>query len=186
MLIATLGEAVELRLLELRHATEYNRLVSDNHERLYWYTAPPTPESTERRLRGGLARFAEGTGVDAGIWDHGFLVGFCGLFDIDSAFLSGELGYWLDKGAEGRGLVTQAGRAMLRHAFDELKLHRVELRCAATNLRSIAVAERLGFRLEGRLVKADRIAGEWVDFLIYGLLDEEWAAMTDAQREPKA
>jgi ribosomal-protein-serine acetyltransferase len=176
MLIATLDEGVELRLLELRHAAEYYRLVADNHERLYWWPAEPTPESTERRLRAGLGRFAEATGVDAGIWDHGILSGFIGLFDIDPGFQSAEIGYWVDKGAEGRGLITRAARAMLKHAFEELKLHRVELRCAATNERSIAVAERLGFRLEGRLVKADRIGSEWVDFLIYGLLDEEWAA----------
>ena len=181
MLIATLGDGVELRLLELRHAAEYHRLVADNYERLYWLPAPPTAESTERRLRGGLARFAEGSGVDASIWDHGVLVGFCGLFDIDPVFQSAEIGYWLDKGAEGRGLITRAARAMLKHAFDELKLHRIELRCAATNVRSIAVAERLGFRLEGRLVKGDRIAGEWVDFLIYGLLEDEWAALPGAQ-----
>ena len=113
MLIATLDDGVELRLLELRHAAEYYRLVSDNYERLYWLPAEPTPESTERRLRGGLARFAEGAGVDAGIWDHGVLCGFVGLFDIDSSFLSAEIGYWIDKGSEGRGLMTRAARAML-------------------------------------------------------------------------
>jgi ribosomal-protein-serine acetyltransferase len=181
MLIATLDDGVELRLLELRHVAEYYRLVADNFERLYWLPAPPTPESTERRLRGGLGRFAEGTGVDAGIWDHGVPVGFCGLFAIDSVCQGAEIGYWLDKGTEGRGLITRAARAMLKHAFDELKLHRVELRCAATNARSIAVDERLGFRLEGRLVKGDRIGDEWVDFLIYGLLEEEWAAQPDAE-----
>lgn len=176
MLIATLDDGVELRLLELRHAAQYFRLVADNYERLYWLPAEPTPESTERRLRGGLTRFAEGAGIDAGIWDHGVLSGFVGLFDIDYSFQSAEIGYWIDKGVEGRGLITRAASAMLKHAFEELNLHRVELRCAATNTRSMAVAARLGFRLEGRLVKGDRIAGEWVDFLIYGLLEEEWAA----------
>ena len=176
MLIATLGDGIELRLLELRHAAEYYRLVAENYERLYWLPSEPTPESTERRLRGGLGRFAEGAGVDAGIWDHGRLSGFVGLFDIDASFRSAEIGYYVDKAAEGRGLITRAARAMLSYAFEDLKLHRVELRCAATNARSIAVAERLGFRQEGRLVKADRIGSDWVDFLIYGLLDEEWAA----------
>jgi RimJ/RimL family protein N-acetyltransferase len=65
---------------------------------------------------------------------------------------------------------------LLRYAFDDLGLHRVALKCAATNTASIRVAERLGFRLEGRLLKADRISEEWVDFLIYGMLDEEWQA----------
>lgn len=181
MLIAKLDDDVELRLLELRHASQYYRLVSDNFERLYWLPAAPTPESTERRLRAGLARFADGAGVDAGIWDHGVLSGFVGLFDVDYAFQSAEIGYWVDKDAEGRGLIARGARAMLKYAFEELGLHRVELRCAASNARSIAVAERLGFRLEGRLVKGDRIGGEWVDFLIYGLLDEEWTARAAVQ-----
>ncbi len=176
MLIATIEGGVELRLLELRHAAEYYRLVADNYDRLYWLPSEPTPESTERRLRAGLVRFAEGTGIDAGIWDHGALVGFIGLFDIDPSFLSAEMGYWVDKSVQGRGFVTRAAQVMLKYAFEELKLHRVELRCAATNERSMSVAQRLGFRLEGRLVKADRIGSEWVDFLIYGLLEEEWAS----------
>ena len=176
MLIATIGEGIELRLLELRHAPGYHRLVARNYSRLYWLPAEPTLADAERRIRAGLQRFAEGAGVDAGIFEHGVLVGCAGLFDIDPAFRSAEIGYWLDQGAEGRGLVHRAATALLRHAFDELGLHRVALKCAATNTASMRVAERLGFRLEGRLLKADRVGEEWVDFLIFGMLDEEWQA----------
>lgn len=176
MLIATLGDGLELRLLELRHAPDYHRLVIRNYSRLYWLPAEPSLQDAERRLRAGLSRFAEGTGADGGIFDRGVLVGFAGLFDIDSDFRSAEIGYWIDAAEEGRGLAHRAALALLRHAFDELELHRVALKCAATNIPSIRVAERLGFRLEGRLLKADRIGDEWVDFLIYGMLDEEWHA----------
>jgi ribosomal-protein-serine acetyltransferase len=176
MLIATLGDGVELRLLELRHAAEYQRLVAKNYTRLYWLPSEPTLQDAERRLRAGLTRFAEGTGVDGGIFDHDRLAGFAGLFDIDPDFKSAEIGYWVDLASEGQGLVTRAGHALLRYAFDDLALHRVALKCAATNSASIKVAQRLGFRLEGRLLKADRIGDEWVDFLIYGLLEEEWRA----------
>jgi ribosomal-protein-serine acetyltransferase len=182
MLIATLGDGLELRLLELRHAPVYHRLIVRNYSRLYWLPAEPTLQDAERRLRAGLSRFAEGTGVDGGIFDRGTLVGFAGLFDIDPSFKSAEIGYWIDMGAEGRGLVHRASAALLRYAFDELDLHRVALKCAATNAASIRVAERLGFRLEGRLIKADRVGDEWVDFLIYGMLDEEWQAQGATKR----
>ena len=176
MLIATLGDGVELRLLELRHAPEYQRLVARNYTRLYWLPGAPTLQDAERRLRAGLTRLADGTGVDGGIFDRGALIGFAGLFDIDPGFSSAEIGYWIDTDAEGRGLATGAAQALLKYAFDDLALHRVALKCAATNSGSKRVAERLGFRLEGRLVKADRIGDEWVDFLVYGLLEEEWQA----------
>ena len=176
MLIATLGDGLELRLLELRHAPAYHRLVIRNYGRLYWLPAEPTLQDAEQRLRAGLSRFAEGTGVDGGIFDRGVLVGFAGLFDIDPDFKSAEIGYWVDVAEEGRGLAHRAAFALLRYAFDERELHRVALKCAVTNIASTRVAERLGFRLEGRLLKADRVGADWVDFLIYGMLDEEWRA----------
>lgn len=182
MLIATLGDGLELRLLELRHAPAYHRLTVRNYTRLYWLPAEPTLQDAERRLRAGLTRFADGTGVDGGIFDQGALVGFAGLFDIDPDFKSAEIGYWVDMSAEGRGLVHRAATALLRYAFEDLGLHRVALKCAATNTASMRVAERLGFRLEGRLLKADRVGEEWVDFLIYGMLEEEWQAQQRTQQ----
>jgi ribosomal-protein-serine acetyltransferase len=181
MLIATLGDGLELRLLELRHAADYHKLVIRNYTRLYWLPAEPTLPDAERRLRAGLTRLAEGQGIDGGIFDHGALVGFAGLFDIDATFKSAEIGYWVDAAEEGRGLVHRAALALLRYAFDDLELHRVALKCAATNRGSIRVAERLGFRLEGRLLKADRIGDEWVDFLIYAMLDEEWRTQQETK-----
>jgi ribosomal-protein-serine acetyltransferase len=174
MLIATLGEQVELRMLEMRHVSEYHRLVCDNLDRLYWIAAMPTPEDSAKRIRAGLQRFVDGVGLDAGIFERGTLRGFAGLFHIDTGLQSAEIGYWIAKDAEGRGLATLSCRALLRYAFEELQLHRIELRCGSTNAASIAVAKRLGFRLEGRLREADRVRDQWDDFLIYGLLVHEW------------
>ena len=174
MLIASLGDEAELRLLELRHAPEYHRLVCANLARLYWLPAAPSLAEAENRIRAGLGRLAEGSGFDGGIFERDMLVGFAGLFHVDPGQGSGELGYWLDQAAEGRGLVTRACRALIRYGFAELGLHRLELRCGATNGRSQAVAERLAFRLEGRLREADRVGDRWDDFLVYGLLASEW------------
>jgi ribosomal-protein-serine acetyltransferase len=174
MLIADLGEGAELRLLELRHAPEYHRLVCANLERLYWLPGAPSLPEAENRIRAGLGRLAEGSGFDAGIFERGALCGFAGLFHIDAGQQSGEIGYWIDRAAEGRGLATRACRALIDYGFAELSLHRIELRCGATNSRSRALAERLGFRPEGCLREADRLRDGWDDFLVYGLLAGEW------------
>ena len=90
-----------------------------------------------------------------------------------------ELGYWLDAAMEGKGVVTQACRTMVRHAFEEHELHKVEISCATDNTRSRAVAERLGFSQEGILRQTDRLHDRYVDGVFYGLLVDEWNARAE-------
>ena len=62
-----------------------------------------------------------------------------------------EIGYWRRSGEQGRGVVSEAVRALARFAFDQLGARRVEIRMSSDNARSRAVAERCGFTLEGVL-----------------------------------
>jgi ribosomal-protein-serine acetyltransferase len=175
MLIGSLGDGLELRLLELRHAPQLFELTKANLDRLYWMPREIDEAESASRIRKGLERLAEASGVSAGIFDHGALCGVVGLFRIDDRRETGEMGYWVGAGNEGRGIATRACRAMLQYAFDERGLHRVELGIAASNARSAALAERLGFTLEGRLREADRLVdGTRDDLLVYGLLAEDW------------
>ena len=64
---------------------------------------------------------------------------------------------------------------LLRCAFDCLNVSRVDLQCRADNTASQRVAERLGFRQEGRQrLRHRKKDGKLVDRLWYGLLREEW------------
>jgi len=101
------------------------------------------------------------------------LVGWANL-EIDARARSGEVGYWLDAGFEGRGLVTRTVTAMLDHAFGPLGLQRVGLRAVADNARSRSVAERLGFTLEGVLRECAAFPDGRRDLAVYGLLAREW------------
>jgi ribosomal-protein-serine acetyltransferase len=53
-------------------------------------------------------------------------------------------------------------------------MHRIEMQCAVHNVRSRAVPERLGFRLDGIRRESYRITTEFVDSAVYGLLAGEW------------
>ena len=64
---------------------------------------------------------------------------------------SGEIGYWIDGGHEGRGLASRAVAAVLDHAFGALGIERVALHTDPANQRSRALARRLGFVEEGLL-----------------------------------
>jgi ribosomal-protein-serine acetyltransferase len=93
---------------------------------------------------------------------------------IDSYSVSAEVGYWIDGGYEGRGLVTKAVAATLDHAFGQLCLARVTLHTDAANERSRALARRLGFIQEGVLRKAIAFPHERRDMVAYALLADEW------------
>lgn len=90
--------------------------------------------------------------------------------------LSVELGYWVDAGYAGRGIVTRAMRAVLRYAFEVDQLNKITLIIVSENKRSIAVAERLGFRFDGVFRDDVLIHGIFYDNVIYSLLRDEWLA----------
>ena len=178
MFSAPVGEGLELRLLEPRHAETLFNLIDENREHLgYWFPwveGTKTVEDSEEFIRGRLEQFAKGNGFVAGIWVDGELAGDIGLHYISPLFRSTEVGYWLGAEYEGRGIMTKTCRHLITYLFEELKLNRIEIRCAETNRRSCAIPERLGFRLEGKLRGMGYTQDGLTDHLIYGLLADEW------------
>jgi ribosomal-protein-alanine N-acetyltransferase len=85
---------------------------------------------------------------------------------------SGTLGYWIGQPFAGQGHATAAVRAMVAHAFDELKLHRVEAACVPANLASRRVLEKSGFVLEGQARAYLKINGAWADHLLFGIVND--------------
>ncbi|MGO8740271.1 GNAT family N-acetyltransferase [Rhodoblastus sp.] len=86
----------------------------------------------------------------------------------------GTLGYWMGEKYAGKGLMTKAARALLRHAFLEMGLHRVEAACATDNERSRRLLERLGFQREGYARAYLLIDGAWQDHLLFAMLERDF------------
>jgi ribosomal-protein-alanine N-acetyltransferase len=73
----------------------------------------------------------------------------------------------------GRGLMTDAVKAVTRFSFDTLKLHRIEAACIPDNARSIRVLEKAGFQREGLLRSYLRINGAWQDHYLYARISDD-------------
>ena len=97
------------------------------------------------------------------------IIGASGLHRIDWQVPKFEIGYWIDRDFEGKGYISEAVTAIERFAFDHLKANRVEIRCNHKNLRSVAVARRLNYRLEATFhnFKRHHISNELADELIF-------------------
>ncbi len=70
--------------------------------------------------------------------------------------------------------MSDACRMAIAHLFEELDLHRVEIRCAAGNAKSNAIPRRLGFKLEGTHRDAELVNGRYHDLHVYAMLKSEW------------
>lgn len=64
---------------------------------------------------------------------------------MDRANRAAEPGYWLDEDRQGLGIMTRATARLIEFAFDKQECNRVVLRCAAENIKSRGIPERLGF-----------------------------------------
>jgi ribosomal-protein-alanine N-acetyltransferase len=91
---------------------------------------------------------------------------------VAGAFQSAYLGYYGMLNFARTGLMTEALRAAVGYAFNELGLHRLEANIQPRNTASIALVRRLGFRQEGLSPRYLRINGEWRDH-------ERWALLSD-------
>ena len=81
----------------------------------------------------------------------GELIGCGGFHHFDWDVPTGETGYWCRTKFVGQGFITEAVRALTDFALNTWKFRRVSLRCDERNEKSIRVAERAGFKLEGTL-----------------------------------
>lgn len=88
---------------------------------------------------------------------------------------TGTLGYWVGKPFARQGVMSDGLRCMLRFAFEQLRLHRVEAACLPRNDASRGVLTKAGFREEGFAPKYLRINGEWEDHLLFAILEDEAA-----------
>ena len=85
----------------------------------------------------------------------------------------GQIGYWVDQGLAGRGIIPTAVALATDYCFGVMNLHRVEIAIRPENVRSLRVVAKLGFRPEGLRPRYLHIDGEWRDHLVFALNAEE-------------
>lgn len=172
-----LGPTAQLRPLEVWHADMFAAHLDRAREHIRPWVGPTFVTDSVDGARSTLARYANSAATDGarlyGIWHDGQLVGGVMFVSFSAAAGVCEIGCWLEPAAEGRGLVTRAASALLDWALRERGLNRAEWRCRADNVRSSAVAQRLGMHLEGTLRGAWLNGGVFHDKQVWALLRSE-------------
>jgi ribosomal-protein-alanine N-acetyltransferase len=145
------------------------------------YNTEPMRDTAEARglIRTMHAWFVTRQAIQWGITlrDEDRVIGICGIHDLSRRHRRAYVGYDLTREHWGRGLASEAMRAVVRFGFEQLDLNRLEAITIAENARSIRLLERLGFLLEGvRREYSLEDDGEFHGSAIYGLLRSEYEA----------
>jgi len=140
------------------------------------FTTVPTPyQRADAEAFVGLARgwWDKGSEATWAIRVEGRLVGMIGLANLPSG--GPEIGYWIAPDVRGRGLATEAARAVIAWGFSPAHptVQRIEWRAMVGNVGSARVARALGFRYEGLLRQAHVNSLGRSDMWIGGLLRDD-------------
>jgi ribosomal-protein-serine acetyltransferase len=143
-------------------------------EWLPWVDSTRSAQDIREFIARSEAKFTVSQAPDAGIWIGGAFGGSIGCHQIDWANRHTSIGYWIDRAQQRKGVMTCCSIAMLDYLFEDLMLHRVEIRCATGNHRSCAIPQRLGFTREGVAHEAEWVNDRWLDLVVWAMTAGDW------------
>jgi len=118
---------------------------------------------------------ANGTAYSFGLFVDAAFAGEVNLANVQRGPIqTGTVGYWIDQQRAGQGYVAEGVVVLMRYAFDELRLHRLEVCIVPRNTNSRRVMDKLDLREEGTSVRMLEINGVWEDHTRYAITAEEW------------
>lgn len=179
-------ERLVLSIPEVSDAPRLLAYNQRNREHLRPFS-PPEPAGTaelqfwHRYVERVQREFANGVSVPLRLAlrasPTGSFIGAVSLTQIfRGPFAACYLGYQLDFGHVGRGLMLEALRAVIAHTFDTLELHRIMANYVPDNLRSAKVLAKLGFVVEGYARDYLFIDGRWQDHVLTSLSNQRLRA----------
>ncbi len=174
------GRLVRLRALEAADLEREYRWVNDDEVTQYLASIryPMSRADEERWLRDRPANsFASGVTLAIETKD-GAHIGNLGLQRLEPEDRKAELSIMIgDKSCWSKGYGTDAVTTLLRFAFHEMNLHRVWLSTLEYNERAISCYCKCGFVEEARLRQDVFRHGRYWDFIVMGVLREEFDAL---------
>lgn len=173
------GRLVRLEPLSDKH---FSDLVTIGADARIWENLPV--DGTDRNkllteLRNAQLHRSNGTQYPFTVIEveSGRIIGSTRFIELFREHRKLEIGWtWYDPAVWGKGHNLECKFLLLRYCFEELKLHRVQLKTRNTNQRSQAAIRKIGGVYEGVLRK-DRVMpnGEVRDTVVFSIINDEWA-----------
>ena len=174
----TIDENIRLELTADKHAEPLFAAIDNNREHLSrflpWVGDMQTVDDVRDYIRNCESLYANEQEVSFVIQSGDIVVGRIGLHHRNLQNKSAAIGYWLRKDVEGNGIISKCCKALIDYGFQELGMHRIEIKAAVGNKRSQAIPIRLNFKREGVLREAEFVNNEFLDLVLFSILRNEW------------
>ncbi len=178
------GKQVTLRELRASDAPSLFAMLTTEEVSRFISPPPTTVDGFEKfiawtqRMRqvGTYACFAvtlEGSDVAIGIFQ---------LRELEPGFGTAEWGFAIGSEYWGTGVFTDGAELLVRFAFETVGVHRLEARAAVKNGRGNGALRKIGAVQEGVLRRSFLKNGEYLDQVLWSILDEDWFGQTTGQR----
>jgi ribosomal-protein-serine acetyltransferase len=178
MITIPIDENVTLDLTSAKHAGVLYEAVNANRKHLSqflpWVGNMQSAIDFQEYIVTCETLYRQGKEVSFVILLNKVAVGRVGLHHVNPDNKNASIGYWLTKDAEGKGIIIRSCRTLISYGFDELNLHRIEIKAAVKNLKNRAIPEKLNFKKEGILREAELVNGVHLDLVLYSMLRDEW------------
>ena len=143
------------------------------------YLVDEAPYTEISQAKGLISYFTDEKTKDATRWIiiekcNGKRIGTCGYNLLDQRNNSIEVGYDMREEFVGNGFMTEAVTAIIKVAFEEKGMNRIQAHAIPENIRSCKLLKRLGFSREGTIREWLFFNGKYYDHYIYSVLRKEW------------
>jgi [ribosomal protein S5]-alanine N-acetyltransferase len=174
------GERIYIRFLDISDAAAVLELQLRNKEFFKKYTTTKnesfyTLKLQEDIIKDNIIKKENDEKYSFGIFtkNSGELIGNVALTEVlRNSLQSCYIGYYLDMRQNGQGYMTEVVKLVVKFAFEDLKLHRIEAGVMPHNIRSMRVLEKAGFQKEGIARKNVKINGVWQDHQVLAIVSE--------------
>lgn len=171
MFSISVDDELQLALVEASFAKYYYKIVTNQKKYLgKWLTWPPLADSEDfflTYITKALREYAENQTMVCAIFYHDELVGNVSLHNIDQDSKSAEIGYWISKDFQGKGIVSRVVKKIIEVGRQKYALESFYIEAAMENTASRAVCERLGATLVEENAKPSELHGREVLHAIY-------------------
>ena len=171
------NDKIRLERIKYTHAFQVFQAIDQNREFLSpwlpFVQQTNTQEDTEAFIRSVLSDSTSKEEIYT-IWYENQFAGLIGLRDTDHLNLKTEIGYWLIKKMEGKGIMTQSVERLTNHVFSFMNMNRVQIKCGVGNDQSSAIPKRLGFHFEGIERDGEKHLDSYIDLEVYSMLKIGW------------
>ncbi len=175
------GQQVILRELRASDAPALFAMLTTQEVSRFISPPPSTVDGFERFIAWTIRQRVAGTYVCYAVTLKGFdsAIGIFQVRELESGFATAEWGFALGSAFWGMGLFADGAELVLEFVFETLRVHRLEARAAVRNGRGNSALQKMGAVQEGVLRKSFLRNGEYLDQVLYAIVEDDWRARAE-------